>query len=155
LLQQSERIRETKRKIKQQQRIQDKIYSEEYLKMLEKQEEVKMKKVNEIKSIIDHQPTSLPSERVKNIYGHSVQEEELHMLNKMKEQEAQDKANKYLSRMQKLEKQTELRNYLDQQLKEKQERKSIEKIKNSYYHSLVEQDKKQFSETQKSMQTKK
>lgn len=44
---------------------------------------------------------------------------------------------------------------MNQQLKEKQEKKDIEKFKNSYYHEQIEKDKQEFAETQKSLKEKK
>lgn len=71
----------------------------------------------------------------------SVNEEDKQLYNKMKEEEERDKAKQYLDKIDKLNKQKALREYLNQQLKEKQEIKDMEKVKNSYFHSQVINDK--------------
>jgi len=155
LFQQTEANKMHKAYMTQQQKLQDQKYSEEYSKLLDKQENVKKNLYADIKQRSLNQISELPTSRQKNIYGLSEKQEELQILNKMKDEEEQEKSKHYLSKMEKLQRQKELRNYLDQQLMEKQDKKDIEKFKNSYYHEQVEREKKQFFETQQNMKTKK
>ena len=84
LIEASERAREENKKLKEQQKLQDLKYSKEYFDIFDRQEQAKKQKLQEIKSKVENQPRYLPKEREKNIYGLSVQEEEQHMLNRMK-----------------------------------------------------------------------
>lgn len=103
LIEQSQMAKIERQKLKREEKMQDKKYSDEYSKLFERQEEAKAKIRGHIRSVMDNQPTSLPTEREKNILGLSVQEEERQMVRKMKAEEAQAKATQYLNKVSKLQ----------------------------------------------------
>lgn len=122
---------------------------------MEKQEKEKRDKFQEIKSRLENQPKFLPREREKNIYGLSRQEEEAHMLNKMKKEQSMDVANKYLSKVDKLQRQKELREYLNQQLDEKHKREELDHVKERYFDTQVLEDDKKYQQSEQQKQREK
>ena len=106
-----------KKRLSKEQIEQDLKDQEEYRKIFERQEVEKKQRYLKIKQAFDNQPTHIPQGRIKNIYGLTAPEEERHMYNRMKKEEAKDKADKYLNKVEKLQKQKELREYLTKLLK--------------------------------------
>ena len=124
LMKENERIKSERKKLKAEEIIREQEYSKEYVKMLEKQE-----LDNKNRKVVLGTLTTLPANKQNNIYGLTVAQEDTQMLKRMKKEEAQDKATQIQKKMDKLQQQKELRDYLNFQLKEKQDRQSMEKAK--------------------------
>ena len=124
LMKENERMKSERKKLKAEEIIREQEYSKEYVKMLEKQE-----LDNKNRKVVLGTLTTLPANKQNNIYGLTVAQEDTQMLKRMKQEEAQDKAKKIQKKMDKLQQQKELRDYLNFQLKEKQDRQSMEKAK--------------------------
>ena len=124
LMKENERMKSDRKKLKAEEIIREQEYSKEYVKMLEKQE-----LDNKNRKVVLGTLTTLPANKQNNIYGLTVAQEDTQMLKRMKQEEAQDKAKKIQKKMDKLQQQKELRDYLNFQLKEKQDRQSMEKAK--------------------------
>lgn len=155
-IEETELARKQRLKLKRDEKLQDLKYSEQFIEMLDRQEQLKAARLDEIKRKVDNQPAVLPSRREMNIYGLSVQEEDRQMFTRMKNDEARDKAQVFATRVEKLEQQKALREYLDKQIMEKQGRKDIEKFKNDYFYQQISKDKSDFdsSETSKKHEKK-
>ena len=124
LMKENERMKSERKKLKAEEIIREQEYSKEYVKMLEKQE-----LDNKNRKVVLGTLTTLPANKQNNIYGLTVAQEDTQMLKRMKKEEAQDKATQIQKKMDKLQQQKELRDYLNFQLKEKQDRQSMEKAK--------------------------
>lgn len=150
LIKENERIQAERKKLKAEEIVKDQEYSRMYIDMLEK-EQINNKNRKKVYSTLEY----LPKSKQNNIYGLTVAQEEGFMLQRMKQEEAEDKTKQAIKQITKYHKQQALRDALDIQLKEKEHFKNIEKTKNDVYFKEISQDQMEYNQEEIAKKIKK